>query len=369
MSKKVLQICLSGGLGGTELYVDRIIDDLKEEGWAVYSLCLAGTEFEKIIASKEVGHLSFKTRMAAIINFHKVAKWLKKEGVSVVHCHKSSDLRIATCLKLINPELKVFFTDHNGGKSPKKSLYHRFAYSKLTGVFSISRTTYERNKKNLPVNLDILKCLPHGVNTEKYKPYQNESDRRDKRSELGILDDKVVVCLPGRVTPGKGQQLWVKALQQIENERFIGLSVGGFDNRTGGDEAIYKEIKTMLSEFGSEEKIRFLGHRSDIVDILPAMDIVCVPSKDEAFGLVVIESMASGVPVIGARSGALPEIIDDTSGVLVDPENVQEWAKAIEFLINDEALRKEKGHAARQRVQELFSHKTHVAGLIESYLG
>ena len=55
MSKKVLQVCLSGGLGGTEFYVDRIIDDLRDEGWGVYLLCLSNTEFEKIIADKEVG--------------------------------------------------------------------------------------------------------------------------------------------------------------------------------------------------------------------------------------------------------------------------------------------------------------------------
>ena len=55
MSKKVLQVCLSGGLGGTEFYVDRIIDDLRDEGWGVYLLCLSNTEFEKIIEDKEVG--------------------------------------------------------------------------------------------------------------------------------------------------------------------------------------------------------------------------------------------------------------------------------------------------------------------------
>ncbi|TKJ10504.1 glycosyltransferase family 4 protein [Halomonas sp. 15WGF] len=369
MSKKVLQVCLSGGLGGTEFYVDRIIDDLRDEGWGVYLLCLSNTEFEKIIADKEVGFNSYKTRMEALLSCHKIAKWLKKENIKIVHCHKSSDLRLATCLKLINPSLKVFFTDHNGGKSSKKSLYHRFAYSKLKCVFSISRTTYERNKKNLPVDPNSIKCLPHGVNTEKYRPYLNEEHRLLKRRELGIADNTVAVCLPGRVTPGKGQQVWVKALLQVKNENFVGLSVGGFDARTGGDEALYKKIKEEISLTKCEDKIKFVGHRSDIIEILPAMDIVCVPSKDEAFGLVVIESMASGVPVVGARSGALPEIIDEASGVLVDPESVTEWAKAIEELINNKLLRQQKGHAARQRVQTFFSHKTHVTGLIESYQG
>ena len=97
------------------------------------------------------------------------------------------------------------------------------------------------------------------------------------------------------------------------------------------------------------------------------LDLVCIPSENEAFGLTIIESMACGMPIIGSNTGSLPELVDEASGVLVGPFDVEAWRDAMAALIEDDARRQAMGAAARTRVERHFSNKQHVKRLMGYY--
>ncbi|MFO7647959.1 glycosyltransferase family 4 protein, partial [Halomonas campaniensis] len=105
----------------------------------------------------------------------------------------------------------------------------------------------------------------------------------------------------------------------------------------------------------------------DLPRLFEALDIVCVPSRNEAFGLTVIEAMAAGKAVIGSDSGAIPELLDAGTGRLAAPEDADAWSAAMAELAGDAAVRARLGKAARQRVLADFTLAAHVAGLIEEY--
>ncbi|MDQ7734490.1 glycosyltransferase family 4 protein [Halomonas sp. SpR1] len=351
-----------------ELYVDRIIEDLQGEGWKVFGICLTNTKVETYMRRNGIPYKAFSNRAKALADIFVLRRWLLEEKITVIHCHKSSDLRLTTLLKLLLPNLKILYTDHVGGTSPKKNLYHRIAYSKTDRILSISQATYDRNISNLPVARDRIACLPHGVDTNKYRPCFELATINAMREALGIPVDAVVIALPGRVTPGKGHDVWVNALLALNPVlNFYALSIGGTDYATGGVESFYEQLQNAIAGTELKNKVTFLGHRSDLADILPVLDIVCIPSKNEAFGLTIIESMACGLPIIGSNSGSLPELVDANSGVLVEPFNVPAWRDAMEALIRNESQRKAMGRAARQRVEQHFSNKQHVKRLIEYY--
>lgn len=370
MADKVLQLCMSDGKGGMELYVDRIIEDLKEEGWEVIGICLENTKVEAYMQRNGVAYKSFKSNPVALANVLGIRRWLIEQDVNIVHCHKSSDLRLSALLKCLMPELNVLYTDHVGGRRPKKNPYHRFAYGKVDRVLSISQATHQRNVSNLPVPLEHVICLPHGVNITTYQPWHDVEAIRAKRTALGVPEPAVVIGLPGRVTPGKGQDVWVKALLELDPTlEFHALSIGGTDYASGGTESFYAELQAMIAGTSLAEKITFLGHRNDLAEILPALDMVCIPSENEAFGLTIIESMACGMPIIGSNTGSLPELVDSASGVLVGPHDVSAWASMMEAMVRDDGQRKAMGRAARKRVEQHFSNKQHVKRLIELYRG
>ncbi|MGO3701013.1 MULTISPECIES: glycosyltransferase family 4 protein [Halomonas] len=368
MVNKVVQLCLSKGNGGMEFYVDRITEDLKAAQIDVIGICLEGTRINTYMQRHQIPYLAFKSSTQALKHVLRIRRWLMEENVRVIHCHKSSDLRLTALLKLVMPSIRVFYTDHMGGQRPKKSLYHRFAYANVERVLSISQATHLRNIRNLPLPSERVVCLPHGVDINTYRPCNDERFIRTKRAELGLPEEAVIIGLPGRVTPGKGQDVWVKALLELDPALpFYAVSIGGTDDASGGEERFYSELQAMIAGTPLEKRISFLGHRSDLPEILPALDLVCIPSENEAFGLTIIESMACALPIIGSNTGSLPELVDEASGVLVGPHDINAWAKAMEAMVRDETTRHAMGKAARARVEQHFSNKRHVKRLIEYY--
>ncbi|WP_422103329.1 glycosyltransferase family 4 protein [Vreelandella sp.] len=368
MANKVLQLCLSDGKGGMELYVDRIIEDLQSEGWEVFGICLKDTKVATYMQRNEIPYKAFASNGQALSHVFSIRRWLIEQNISVIHCHKSSDLRLTTLLKALLPKLRILYTDHVGGQRPKKSPYHRVAYGSVDRVLSISQATHQRNVRNLPLPQERVVCLPHGVDIEKYQPTSDSAAIAAKREALDVPADAVMIGLPGRVTPGKGQDIWVKALLELDPSlNFYALSIGGTDYASGGVEAFYAELQRLIAGTPLADKITFLGHRSDLTDILPVLDVVCIPSENEAFGLTIIESMACGMPIIGSNTGSLPELVSADAGVLVGPFDVPAWREAMDTLIRDAATRKAMGLAARRRVEEHFSNKQHVKRLMEIY--
>ncbi|WP_447554802.1 glycosyltransferase family 4 protein [Vreelandella sp. EE22] len=368
MANKMLQLCMSDGKGGMELYVDRVVEDLQEIGVEVIGICLSQTRIETYFKRNGVAYRAFKSNGHALKNALRIRRWLIDENVRVIHCHKSSDLRLTALLKLLLPGIRVLYTDHVGGQRAKKSPYHRFAYANVDRVLSISQATYARNIRNLPLPSERVVCLPHGVDTRKYHPVDDAAVRHARRAELGVTDETVVIGLPGRVTPGKGQDVWVKALLALPGELdFFAVSIGGTDYASGGTEHFYNELKALIADTPLAKRIAFLGHRDDLTELLPVMDLVCIPSENEAFGLTIIESMACGLPIIGSNTGSLPELVDDASGVLVGPFDVNAWRDAMAALIEDDTRRRAMGEAARRRVEQHFSNKQHVKKLKSYY--
>ncbi|MDT8879064.1 glycosyltransferase family 4 protein [Halomonas saccharevitans] len=370
-SRKVLHICLSNGWGGLEMYPSRIIPELRRQGWEAHGLALAGSRVAESLTEAGVTPLTVPSRGRALLGLGRLLAYLKAHEIGVLHCHKSSDLRLGALLVSLRPSLRLFFTDHMGVTRPKKDPYHRWAYGRVTRVFSISETTRRRNLAAFPLPAERIQRLYLGIDPAPYAPRLSNVERAALREELGLARDTVAIGLAGRVTPGKGQRVWIEALAWLAEYRpalaWQGLLVGGLTAAEGSNEAFVAELRDRVRALGLEERITFVGFRRDLPRLLEAMDIVCVPSRNEAFGLTVIEAMAAGKAVVGSDSGALPELIDPATGRLAAPEDPAAWGQALAELADDAALREALGEVARSRVARDFTLETHVAGLLAAY--
>lgn len=371
MSSKVLHICLSDGWGGLEMYPSRIIPELERQGWQAHGLALRDSRVAHSLRDAAVEPLEVASRGKALLVLPRLLRYLTQHDIGVVHCHKSSDLRLAVLLKTLRPRLRLFFTDHMGVTRPKKDPYHRWVYGKLDRLFSISEATRARNLRAFPLPAERIRRLYLGVDPAPFVPQLDEQDREQLRGELGVPPEALAVGLPGRLTPGKGQLVWLQALarlcDQVPGLVFQGVLIGGTQADEGADEAYVAELRQRTAALGLEACVSFAGYRADLARVFEALDVVCVPSHNEAFGLTVIEAMAAGKPVIGADSGAIPEILDADCGRLVAPDDAAAWAEAMAQLAVDEGLRQRLGGAALRVVRERFSLEAHVASLIEAY--
>jgi glycosyltransferase involved in cell wall biosynthesis len=116
-----------------------------------------------------------------------------------------------------------------------------------------------------------------------------------------------------------------------------------------------------VRRLGCEGVVRFLGFRNDLPDLMAASDLFVLPSVAEAFGLVLVEALYLGVPVVATRVGGIPEIIDHgADGVLVPPADSVVLASALMELLSNDARRMRLAGVGRAKVLERFSFEAMV---------
>jgi len=143
------------------------------------------------------------------------------------------------------------------------------------------------------------------------------------RQELKIPDDYQVVSVISRIQEGKGQEYFIRAAKEVLKgmPNIYFLVIGDITFET--DKPYYHKLIKLVEEFGIKERVIFAGFREDIPQVLKLSSIIIAPCIDlEAFGLSVIEAMASGKPVIATAIGGHLETIDNGyDGILVPPKN------------------------------------------------
>jgi glycosyltransferase involved in cell wall biosynthesis len=191
-------------------------------------------------------------------------------------------------------------------------------------------------------------------------------DAAAARAELGVAPDQLLVGVFGRLQHWKGQDVFVRAAAIVAAQRrqvrfaIVGGSVFGLEPE------FLEGLKRDVAASGLSDRLTFTGFRSDVPRLMAACDVVCHTTRvAEPFGLVVVEAMAQGRPVIATRGGGPSEIIEsEEQGVLVSPDDPEALARELIALIDDPERRRRVGEAGRARVRAHFSSDVAAAKLI-----
>jgi glycosyltransferase involved in cell wall biosynthesis len=199
-------------------------------------------------------------------------------------------------------------------------------------------------------------------------------DRRAARSRLGIVSDALLVAVIGQITPWKGQDTAIRAVAgAVAAGADVELLLVGEPKFTSSmtrldNPAFAAELRRLVADARLEERVRFLGEREDVPEILAAVDALLVPSWEEPFGRSAAEAMAAGRPVLATSVGGTAEIIDDeVEGLLLPPHEAQAWSAALGRLAADRLLAGRMGHRARERAERQLGLGPHVAALLKTY--
>ncbi|MGF1784354.1 glycosyltransferase family 4 protein [Photobacterium swingsii] len=361
----VLHICLSDGWGGLEMYPIRTGKALLEQNWQVLGLCLKGTRVAQ--GMKEAGMSIFEidSKWDLFKKITKVNAWLKEHNTTLIHAHKSGDLVFAALLDTIS-SYRIIFTEHMGVTRPKKDLYHKWVYSHVDQILSISDETKARNLKALPVPADKIQRLWLG--TEITPPITDTQLISNIRQELSIPTDAKVIGTLGRMGSGKGQLELLEAFIQLkangEHPDVHLLIVGGLSKDEGSNEDVVQKLQSLTKQHQLEEFVHFSGFRRDTKNMLATMDIVAILSHNEAFGLTVIEAMAAGKLILGSNTGAIPEILGDGYPFTVNPHSSTDIASQLKLMTIEPNQDKDYLLA---RATKHFSLKQHQYALCNIY--
>jgi glycosyltransferase involved in cell wall biosynthesis len=223
-----------------------------------------------------------------------------------------------------------------------------------------------RSLVSLKGNIEIIPC---GTDIERFQAL----NKAEARSRLGIDLDTKLVFYVGRFDKRKGIETLVRAVGQSawKNDPRLQLVIAG-GSRPGRSDGIERErIEEIVVQLGLSEKTYFPGRVGDpeLPLYYAAADVCVVPSHYEPFGLVAIEAMASGTPVIASDVGGLQfTVVNEKTGLLVPPKDSQAFAEAIDRVLNNPQWRDLLGKNARRRVEKQFSWNGVASQLREFYL-
>ena len=192
--------------------------------------------------------------------------------------------------------------------------------------------------------------------------------REDVRREVGAAPEATVVIQVSRMEPWKGQRLLIEALARLADvPDWECWQVGGAQRPE--EERYLDGLRTLAGRLGVAGRIRFLGQRSDVPDLLSAADIFSQPNAGpEPFGITFIEALYAGLPVVATRMGGAEEIVTPSCGVLVSPGDVEGLATVLRELIGEPERRSVLARAAPHRAAELCDPATQTARLQEALL-
>jgi glycosyltransferase involved in cell wall biosynthesis len=197
-------------------------------------------------------------------------------------------------------------------------------------IIAISNNNKEKLNKIYDQYKDKIITIPNGYNPEVF--YRGSCNKEDvlKSFQISKIYDKIV-CFAGRLTKNKGIDILLKSAKLYEKDNILTL-IAGF----GGE---YQVLNQLKEDLGLQNVI-FVGDQShdNLRKIYSISDVCVVPSRQEAFGLVALEAIACGTPVIASKQGGMVDFVTKEVGRLVEREDVNQLAKTINQVLEGEII-------------------------------
>ncbi len=280
-------------------------------------------------------------------------------GINVIHVHASRDTWRGMLLAgVLRRSSVLLYTKHSGTPpgSGKTDPMHRLLVRRLDALVANSHYIRENTLETYPIDPSKVEVIHYGLGEEAVGDPQGAEEIRRR---LGLEKDTLLVGMVASLSEGKRQDLLIRAARRISADhpecRFLIVGVPG-------QVEYAKKIRTMIETLGLEKQIIMPGFLGDIPSLMLALDILVLPSNNEAFGIVLLEAMANGRAIVGSNSGAIPEIVrHGENGLLFAPGDSDSLAEAILRLIRSPDERVGMGEQGKKAFHERFRLEREVA--------
>ena len=253
---------------------------------------------------------------------------LKKQHFSFIHCHTPIAGVISRIAARRN-KVKVIYTAHGfhfykGAPIKNWIIYFPIEkwLSKYTDVLiTINREDYDRAINKLKAKRTFY--IPGvGIDITHFAPQKDQIKKNSKRKEIGIPEDAILIISVGELSLRKNHQVVVEALNSINNSKIYYVIVGR------------GELSEYLIKIDKTGRLKLLGYRADVADLLCCSDLFIFPSIQEGLPVALMEAMASGLPVICSRIRGNTDLVSDNN-LLFEPRNVKEVNRVVENVLEN----------------------------------
>ena len=280
----------------------------------------------------------------------RLVRFLRVQRPDVVHTHLIHGDLYGTLAARLAGVPHVVSTKHNDDAFRQRGFYAwldrtlaRYQNHIITISHHLRRFYVEVER--LPA--DKISTIHYGLDPGAF--LQGVGEGADVRVELGMPADVPLVGVVSRLTEQKGHayllDAFAEVIQALPSAHLLVV----------GDGELRPALERQTARLGLQDSVTFAGRREDVPRIMMALDVLVMPSLWEGFGLVLLEAMAAGKPVVASRVSAIPEIVvDGEMGVLVSPKDQDSLAEAMIKLLQNPVLAREMGRKGRERLEKEF---------------
>lgn len=338
---RILQICSARLIGGGERYLADLSNSLAARGHEVFVALAPGAPLkDELFAVPQENVLFSRMRNALdIFSAFELADYVRRNRIEIIHAHLARDYPLAAFAARFAKKPFVL-TRHVLFPLSKAQ---KFFLKNVGGIIAPSNAIAESLVKQNLFPPDKIEIIRYGIDVEHFSPAEKRSD------------EHFIVGTIGHLAPIKGHDVFVRAAEiaskKRENIRFV---IVGEDKSPSGKNR--RELEDLIDRLDLKSKIELVGWTDDVRPFLQKFDLFVSAARAEAFGLVIVEAMLSGLPVIATGSEGASEIIEDGgNGVLVPNEDAETLAKAILELFDDEDKRERLIQNGQRHAREHFS--------------
>ena len=361
---KILEVCMSHGFGGLELYVLKVAKFLTDHN---YSCQVIARDKSFMFGKLQEADIPCKTFISVFhffpfISSFKLARFINSNNIDVLHIHWGKDLLFVVLAKIFSKrKVKLIYTRHMALTRKKDDFYHRFLYRNVDGYLTITQELSDSAEKYLPLDKNKIHLVYHGVPAEEDTKVTCQSYLKDS----GLQDDLFRLVIFGRIEKGKGQHLVIDAVKRLmEQGHNVQLAIIGHVM----DEAYFDSLINNIKKNKLEDNILYLGFHDNPTKIMPCFDAVVLATKCETFGLVLPEAMRAGVTVVGSNCGGVPEIIEhEKTGLLFETGNSADLTTQLLKIINDSAFNEKLACTGKKDADKRFSEEKHFSTLVNIF--
>lgn len=335
----------SAGFGGLEIQMVKRADDAIKQGKRAVFVTLPNSWSSGIAKEMNIPceFINFKHEYLNIIAARKLCNIINKHFIDICVVGKTTHLSIAVLVKkLFIKDLKIVLYQQLQSEINKKDVFHNWVYSNIDAAIVLTDKMKNDLANTTIFPIEKIKTIQYGIDTQKFNP--KNYIKAECRKMFNLPQDDFLIGLVGRIEWNKGQSVAIKSFAKanIPNSKLV--ICGNI-----GVESYYQYTLDLINQLNLNDSIIYLPFTKDIPELMNAFDFFVLPSQSEAFGLVVIEAMAAGLPVVGTDSGGVPELIEhEKNGFLFKPKDYDTLAYYMKLLFENRALLLALGNQARQ---------------------
>jgi D-inositol-3-phosphate glycosyltransferase len=364
---KIAILCNSGSWGGLEINSFKLACWLKDKGHEVSLLCpdLSTIYSNGKQAGLEVKKITPLIKYADPIEALRIKNFLVKKQVDALLICTSKDIHLGVLASLFaGNKFKIIYQQQMEIGVDKKDFVHSFFYKKLDSWIAPLPWLAENTKQRTKIPAEKIVVIPLCLEVDKFSDVN--TSKEEARRHFQLPEGTFLAGTIGRLDPGKGQHILIEAVKILKDsgEEVHGVILG---DETKNDTRAYPQmLRKMVENYGLQNQVHFRPFTNDMPVAFHALDVFIMAATAETYGMVTIEAMASGIPVIGAKAGGTQFLIKQNyTGLFFKNEDAADLAQQIKKIKSNPSQAWVLGQNGKKVAKENYSHHLMCDKIIE----